>query len=64
LVPILERLGIPQESWLTLAAEFGRLFQRVAGSCGSVKGLCGLRTGRPFRCRQAQLLGQGTSKIA
>ena len=64
LLPILERVGIPQESWLTLATEFGRLFQRVAGSCSSVNGLCGLQSGRPFRCTQAHLLGQGMSQLA
>jgi REP element-mobilizing transposase RayT len=61
LVPILDRVGIPPDGWLTLATEFERLFQRVAGSCGSVNGLCGLQTGRPFRCHQASLLGYGTT---
>jgi hypothetical protein len=64
LAPILSRLGIPPESWLTLVTEFGRLFHRVAGSCGSVDGECSLRTGRPFRPGQARLLGGGSSTTA
>jgi hypothetical protein len=63
LAPILERVGIPPTAWLTLATEFGRLFQRVAGSCGSVDGECNLRTGRPFRRGQANLLGRGRAVI-
>jgi hypothetical protein len=58
LAPILARMGIPSEGWLTLALEFGRLFGRVAGSCGSVDAERSLRTGRRFRRGQAHLLGR------
>ena len=64
LAPILQRLGISSENWLTLALEFGRLFHRVAGSYTSLSGECHLRTGHPFRPGQAHLLSCGLSVIA
>lgn len=56
LAPILERLGIEPENWLTLATDFGRLFHRVAGSCDSVQCERGLQTGHPFHPGRAELL--------
>ena len=64
LEPILLRVGICPENWLTLALEFGRLFHRVAGSCSSLSGQCNLRTGHPFRRGQANLLSLDSSGIA
>lgn len=55
--PILSRLGIGVDGWLTLATDFGRLFQRVAGSCASVAAQRHRRTGRRFRAGHARLLG-------
>jgi hypothetical protein len=57
LAPILDRLGIRPDGWLNLSSEFGRLFQRVAGSCRSIERQRNLRTGRRFRYGQARLLG-------
>jgi hypothetical protein len=57
LEPILERLDIPTGSWLDLAQNFGRLFERIAGGCHSQARQ--RRNGRPFRCRNARLLGAG-----
>lgn len=57
--PILSRLGIDAQGWLSLATDFDRLFGRVAGSCSSVGGQRSRRTGRRFRARHARLLGSG-----
>jgi hypothetical protein len=59
LEPILVRLGIPTGTWLDLAQNFGRLFERIAGGCPAVSRARQRRTGRPFRCRNARLLGAG-----
>jgi hypothetical protein len=56
LAPIFSRLGMDTSGWLTLAADFGRLFQRVAGSPSSVA--CQrTRCGHRFRAGHARLLG-------
>jgi hypothetical protein len=57
LEPILMRLGIPLGSWIDLTQNFGRLFERIAGGCPAVSSARQRRTGRPFRCRNARLLG-------
>ena len=53
LPPLLERVGIAAPNWLPLAANFGRLFHRVAGAPHT---LARLRTTRPLRPGRAALL--------
>ena len=44
LSPILARLGINQDGWLTVVEKFGRLFKRAAGTRASLKGSKGVRS--------------------
>ena len=53
--PILERIGIPADSWLDLALDFGKLFHRVAG-CGASVARESARAKRAFRAPGARLL--------
>jgi hypothetical protein len=54
--PILERLGIRADDWLTLATGFRRMFARVAGRPSSVACQRHRRTHRRFRPGHARLL--------
>jgi REP element-mobilizing transposase RayT len=55
--PLLARLGIAEEDWLSLAHNFGRLFHRVAGAPHSFAQQ--RATGHRFRPGPARLLGRG-----
>ena len=64
LAPILQRLGLDDESWLELAAGFGKLFHRVAGRVQSLPRVTPSGLPRRFRARHASLLEPPISRTA
>ena len=53
--PILSRLGIAAEGWLTLMSDFRELFPHVAGTRDSLDRMKGLCSGRPLPVRRQGL---------
>jgi hypothetical protein len=52
--PILKRLGIEADLWLTYATEFGRMFSLAAGNVQSMADARTLVTHRQFHCPRFQ----------
>ena len=56
LAPLLDRVGIPAESWVELSLGFGKLFHRVAGCPASIAREAARRSPRTFRSPGTRLL--------